>query len=84
MNAIFVTNNIRIADNLNEKKNIIEDKLNKKIVFITAESWQDEKTKYIANVKAGIKYQLLDDNFDTSEELTIINGLFSNSKIEII
>lgn len=82
--AIFVTNNIRIADNLNEKKNIIEDKLNKKIVFITAESWQDEKTKYIANVKAGIKYQLLDDNFDTSEELTITNGLFSNSKIEII
>ena len=82
--AIFVTNNIRIADNLNEKKNIIEDKLNKKIVFITAESWQDEKTKYIANVKAGIKYQLLDDNFDKSEELTITNGLFSNSKIEII
>lgn len=82
--AIFETNNIRIADNLNEKKNIIEDKLNKKIVFITAESWQDEKTKYIANVKAGIKYQLLDDNFDTSEELTITNGLFSNSKIEII
>lgn len=82
--AIFETNNIRIADNLNEKKNIIEDKLNKKIVFITAESWQDEKIKYIANVKSGIKYQLLEDNFDTSEELTITNGLFSNSKIEII
>lgn len=77
-------NNIRIADNLNEKRNIIENKINKKIVFITAENWQEEKEKYIANVRAGIKYQLLDDNFDTYEELTITNGLFSNSKIEII
>ena len=82
--AIFEANNIRIADNLNEKKNIIENKINKKIVFITAENWQEEKEKYIANVRAGIKYQLLDDNFDTYEELTITNGLFSNSKIEII
>ena len=82
--VIFSTDNIRIADNLNEKRIYIEELLNKKVVFITIDKWTSEKEKYIKNIKAGISYQLQDENTCQNEEENISNGVFSSSKIEII
>lgn len=82
---IFSSVNSRIADNLNDNRDFFEERLNRKIVFITEEMWVHEKKEYVKNLKTGVKYETIDENSnDKKIEDKLNTSLFSSDKIEII
>ncbi len=59
---------------LNKYNDVLKNLLNldHKIIFITADEWNQEKQKYITNLKNNIKYELIDENdVDDSEEISV-------------
>ena len=78
------------ADNanklLNEIEKSIKDSLNKKykLVFISEERWQKEKSDYILNIKSNKKYEYIEEEVTEESTEPIINDIFDMSKVEII
>ncbi len=91
---IFTMSNDHSVENANNLLNEIEDVINKeikdnyKIIFLSENRWNNERNKYIANLKNKVKYELIEEkesceNNDQSEE-NIINDVFDINKVEII
>lgn len=79
---------LEINENLEEiiklfNKNLKE---NYKLIFIDEYRWNEEKRKYIENIKNKYKYEYIEEAMDNTQEddiEDIVNGVFDMDKIEI-
>lgn len=55
-------------------------------VFITNNEWNQEKEKYIINIRNGKKYEYIEEKAkeNKEEEFEFVNDIFDKSKIEVI
>lgn len=79
---------IEINEKLDEIINFFNNnfKENYKMVFIDEFKWNEEKKKYIENIKNKYKYELIEENIDNTSETdinNIVKGVFDIDKIEI-
>ena len=79
---------IEINENLEEIINLFNKSLedNYKLVFIDEYKWNEEKQKYINNIKNKYKYEYIEENINNTQESDIkdiVNGVFDLDKIEI-
>ncbi len=88
-NLIFTTTNEHSANKANKMLNKIESSIKNvknieyKVIFITTERWQEERNKYVENLKANKKYSYIEESEVIHEE-TKISDVFDPSKVEII
>ena len=89
--VIFSSENEQIASSANKILKEIEKEIEKfsskalKIIFISKMRWNEEKAKYIENLKNKVNYSFMDELETKNEvEKLIINDIFDISKIEII
>ena len=54
-----------------------------KVIFITLERWQQEREKYVENLKTNKKYTYIEESEVIHKE-TKISDVFDPSKVEII
>lgn len=86
-NIIFLASYDSILLRLFENISIIEQALNDfynneyKIIFLSVEQWNNEKKKYISNIKKGIKYNYVSGESDTLESKCVYKKL-NNSEID--
>ena len=79
-----------LNNNLNELEDVYNNAFNTnyKFIALSEEEWQEERKKYISNLKANIKYEMLEELpvDETKEDNTleqIANDIFNQEKIEI-
>lgn len=86
-NIIFLASYDSILLRLFENISIIEQALNDfynneyKIIFLSVEQWNNEKKKYISNIKKGIKYNYVSGESDALESKCVYKKL-NNSEID--
>ena len=79
--------NIDTANNmLKTIEESIQNEINKqyKLIFISESRWQQEKEKYIVNIKNKVQYKLMDEVVKEVDDNIDINDVFDKSKVEII
>lgn len=87
---ILSTDNEHVASLANKLIKEIECELktfcNKdmKIIFISVTRWNEEKQKYINNLKNNIKYEYMEEHIEKNMDEIVINDVFDASKVEII
>ena len=88
-NLIFTTPNDHSANKANKMLNKIESTIKNakeieyKVIFITLERWQQEREKYVENLKTNKKYSYIEESEVIHKE-TKISDVFDPSKVEII
>lgn len=86
-NIIFLASYDSILLRLFENISIIEQALNDfynneyKIIFLSVEQWNNEKKKYISNIKKGIKYNYVSGESDTLESKCVYKKI-NDSEID--
>ena len=87
--AILVNNNESTVELINENIISIEKDFkifygnSYKFVCLDSSMWNEEKDKYVFNVKNNIKYSIIDETEDYSNELTTENAIKSNNNDEL-
>lgn len=80
-----------VEDEINAKLESIEDLFNKqtknsfKMVFISEQKWQEEKEKYIVNLKNKYKYTFIEETSsdENTSDINEISDVFDINKIEV-
>ena len=81
---IFSNNMLSVVDRFNESSTDIEKFLKKVfdfnpiVVAITTKRWDEEKSKYISNLKSGIKYSII----ESSDNKTNVNAHVSKGPVD--
>jgi len=89
-NLILTCVNEHLVNNANEMLKDIERCINNlnnikyKIIFISERRWNEEKKKYVENIKNGIKYSYIEEKTEEDEVEIPINDVFDTAKVEII
>ena len=87
--AILVNNNESTVELINENISSIEKDFKifygnaYKFVCLDNSLWNEEKDKYVFNLKNNIKYSIIDESEDDSNELSIDNAIDSNNSDEL-
>ncbi len=87
--AILVNNNESTVELINENISSIEKDFKifygnaYKFVCLDQSLWNEEKDKYVFNLKNNIKYSIIDESEDDSNELSIDNAINSNNSDEL-
>ena len=88
-NLILTCGNIHNVENSNRMLAEIEQVINKelnenyKIIFLSEKRWQEEKEKYIVNVKNKYVYNYINEDEQIMNNIDI-NDVFNKSKVEIV
>lgn len=80
------------VNNINRNVGDIENSFhqNTKIVCLSNEEWTQEKKIYVANLKKGVQYQMIEEdvmvvkNNNNEEEDSLATNVFNRDKIEIV
>lgn len=91
--AIAVTSIVHKEDEINDNLLKIESNLKElyskdyKLIFLSEKKWQEEKKKYINNLKNNYKYTLIEEKNgnieDENDELSMVADVFDIEKIEV-
>ena len=80
------------VNNINRNVGDLENSFhqNTKIVCLSNEEWTQEKKIYVANLKKGVQYQMIEEdvmvvkNNNNEEEDSLATNVFNRDKIEIV
>lgn len=81
--------NDRITDSANDILDVFEkeiktiEKVDYKMIFLTQEEWNNEKKKYINNIRNGYKYEYIEEHQEEKIDNNI-SDVFDINKVEII
>ena len=76
---------VKANKRLSELENALEKELNKKykLIFIGPDRWQNEKKKYVENLKNKYVYEYIKEEYNDFDK-SKLNDVFNLDKIEIV